>query len=440
MILVGNGTLISRDPANPFIADGCVCIEGEKIIEIGETATLRIKYTEAEYIDAKKGLIMPGMINTHNHIYSAFARGVSMPGPSPQNFVAILEQMWWKIDRLLSVEDTRYSAYWTYLDCIKNGVTTVFDHHASYGEIGGSLFAISDVAKELGLRTCLCYEVSDRDGKDKMKEAVKENADFIRAAEKMPNQKGMMGLHAAFTLSDETLLHCAENLPTGAGYHVHVAEGLDDVYDSLQKYGKRVVNRLYDMNILGEHTIAGHCIHINREEMELLHHTNTMVVHNPESNMGNAVGTPAVLELFKEGILLGLGTDGYTNDMFESLKVANILHKHANCNPSVAWGEIPTMLFENNAKITERFFDAPVGVLKAGAAADVIIADYVPQTPLTAANVNSHILFGVNGRCVTTTIAGGKVLMKDREILVADEAALMATAREKAAALWSRIN
>lgn len=439
MLLVGNGSLISRDENCPLIENGCVAIEGEKIIEVGTTTELKAKYQGAEFIDAKKGLIMPGLINAHNHIYSAFARGISMPGPSPKNFLEILDQMWWKIDRLLTVEDTRYSAYWTYLDGIKNGVTTVFDHHASYGGIEGSLFAISDVAKELGLRTCLCYEVSDRDGKDKMKAAVKENVEFMNAAKTMSNQKGMMGLHAAFTLSDETLSYCAENLPEGCGYHVHVAEGLDDVYDSLQKYGKRVVNRLFDMNILGKNTIAGHCIHINREEMGLLKHTDTMVVHNPESNMGNAVGAPAVLELFKEGILLGLGTDGYTNDMFESMKVANILHKHQNCNPSVAWGEIPTMLFENNAKMTDRVFGTTTGVLKEGAAADVIIADYIPQTPLTASNINSHILFGLNGRCVTTTIAGGKVLMKDREILIADEAQIMATCREKATALWSRI-
>lgn len=103
--------------------------------------------------------------------------------------------------------------------------------------------------------------------------------------------------------------------------------------------------RLHDMGILGDKTICGHCIYINEAEMDLVKSTDTMVVHNPESNMGNAVGCPPVLKMFEKGILIGLGTDGYTNDMLESYKVANVLHKHNACKPNVAWGEIPAMLF-----------------------------------------------------------------------------------------------
>jgi len=329
----------------------------------------------------------------------------------------------------------------TYLDCIKNGVTTVFDHHASYGAIDGSLFAISDAARELGVRTCLCYEVSDRDGEGKMKQAVQENAAFINAAlnDHSDMQKGMMGMHASFTLTDQTLSYCRENTPGGVGCHIHVAEGMADVYDSLQKYNKRIINRLFDMDLLGPKTITAHCIHVNPGEMDILKHTDTMVVHNPESNMGNAVGCPAVLKMMEKGILLGLGTDGYTNDMLESYKVANLLHKHNACDPSVAWGEIPTMLFENNAKIASRYFETPVGVLKVGAAADVIVLDYHSFTPMDGANENSHILFGMNGRSVTGTVINGAILMKDRE-LVADEAEITAKAKEQANSLWHRLN
>ncbi|MDU6855871.1 MAG: putative aminohydrolase SsnA [Clostridiales bacterium] len=439
MLLIGNGYLVSRDEKQPFLQDGCVAIEKDTIMAVGPTDQLKTQYPSATFIDAKKGLIMPGLINTHNHIYSAFARGASLGGPPSRNFLDILEHTWWKLDRHLTLEDTRYSAYWTYLDCIKNGVTTIFDHHASYGEITDSLFAISDVANELGLRTCLCYEVSDRDGQDKMKRAVKENEAFIKASQNHPMQKGLMGLHASFTLSDATLDYCRSHLPKGSGYHIHVAEGIDDVYDSLKKYSKRVLHRLFDQDILGPHTIAGHCIHITPDEMDLLKETDTVVVHNPESNMGNAVGVPPVLELFKRGILIGLGTDGYTNDLFESLKVANILQKHHTCNPAVAWEEIPTMLFEYNPKIVSRFFTKSVGVLKPGYAADVLVADYIPQTPLNTHTLNGHLLFGLNGRCVTTTIANGKVLMKDRQILIADEERLMAKSRQLAQALWNRV-
>ncbi|MEG0110700.1 MAG: amidohydrolase family protein, partial [Oscillospiraceae bacterium] len=241
------------------------------------------QYPSAEFIDALGGVIMPGLINAHGHIYSAFARGLSINGYSPKNFLDILDGQWWTIDRKLTLPDTRMSAMATYLDCIKNGVTTMFDHHASYGGIEGSLFAIADAAKQMGVRTNLCYEVSDRDGEDKMRAAVRENADFIAYAAKDDTDmvKAMMGMHASFTLSDKSLALCRENTPEGTGFHIHVAEGMDDVYDSLAKYNKRVINRLFDNDILGDKTICGHCIHINGIEMDILKQTNTAVVHNP---------------------------------------------------------------------------------------------------------------------------------------------------------------
>jgi putative selenium metabolism protein SsnA len=442
MVLIGNGRVITRDSNNTFIENGCVCVKDNLIFDLGNTNDMKEKYPDAEFIDAKQGLIMPGLINTHHHIYSSFARGLSIKGHSPKNFVEILEGMWYKIDRLLTLDDIKYSAYVTYLDCIKNGVTTVFDHHASYGAIEGSLFEISNVARELGIRTSLCYEVSDRNGKDMMMKAVKENVDFINAAkqDKTDMQKALMGLHAPFTLSNETLAYCAEQLPSDSGYHVHVGEGIADLYDSLNKYNKRIVNRLLDMDILGDKTIAVHCIHINNQEMDILKDTNTMVVHNPESNMGNAVGCTPMLEIVKHGVTIGLGTDGYTSDMLESMKVANILHKHHNCNPSVAWGEVPMMLFDNNAAIANRFYEKPLGKLEKGAYADIIVADYDPITPLDGNNCNGHILFGMNGRNVVTTMINGKVLMKDRELVGIDQASIMAKSRELASGLWKKVN
>lgn len=441
-LLIGNARLITRDPAQPYFEHGAVCISGETVVEAGAEEDLAGRHPEAERIDGHGGVIMPGMICTHNHIYSAFARGLSIKGYSATDFLGILEGQWWKIDRLLTLDQTKWSAAATYLDCIKNGSTTVFDHHASYGAIRGSLDVIAAEATRFGIRSCLCYEVSDRDGEEKMKEAVLENEDFILKAQKDTTGmlRGMMGMHAPFTLSDETLKFCTEHTPAGAGYHIHVAEGIDDVEDSLRKYGLRPVERLYGMGILGRLTIAGHCIHVNRAEMDLLKRTDTMVVHNPESNMGNAVGCGPVMQMVHMGILTGLGTDGYTNDMFESYKVANILHKHHLCDPGAAWTEVPKMLFENNPQIAGRYFDRPLGVLKAGAAADLIITDYIPDTPMNGSNANSHILFGMGGRSVITTIVNGRVLMQDRKVLVCDEEEVLAASRESAGQLWDEIN
>ena len=442
MILVGNGRLITRGEADSLVENGGVVIDGRLIKDVGDTVRLRDKYPGAEFIDACGGVIMPGLINAHNHIYSAFARGLSINGYSPKNFLEILDGLWWTLDRHLSAEDAYWSAMATFLDCIKNGCTTVFDHHAGYGGIKGSLFAIADAAKEMGVRSCLCYEVSDRDGSDKMRDAVAENVEFIEIARNDDSDmiKGMMGLHASFTLSDETLDLCRQNTPSDAGFHIHVAEGMDDVYDSLKKHGKRVINRLFDHDILGEKTITGHCIHVSGAEMDIIKGTDTMVVHNPESNMGNAVGIPPCMEMMRRGILLGLGTDGYTNDMFESEKVANIIHKHVLSDPGAAWGEVPRMLFENNAAIGGRFFSTKTGVLEQGAAADIVVSDYDPLTPMDASNIDSHVLFGMSGRSIVTTIINGVVKMKDRKLIGIDDGEIMAKCREHAAALAGRIN
>ena len=442
MLVIGNGKLFTRNDEMPFVENGAVAIEGTKIAAVGETEAIKKQYGDAEFIDAKGGVIMPAFINTHEHIYSAMARGLSIKGYNPKGFLDILDGQWWTIYRHLTLEQTKYSAVETLISCIRNGVTTVFDHHASFGQIGGSLFTIADVAKELGVRACLCYEISDRDGMDKARESVMENAEFIRYALKDDTDMiaGMMGMHAQFTISDATMELAAANKPDEVGYHIHVAEGIEDLHDCLKKYGKRIVDRLMDFNILGEKTLLGHCIYINPHEMDLIKDTNTMVVHNPESNMGNACGCPPTMELVHRGILTGLGTDGYTHDMIESYKVANVLHKHHLCDANAAWGEVPKMLFENNAAIANRYFKTPLGVLKEGAAGDVIVVDYNPPTQLDASNINGHILFGMTGRDVVTTVANGRVLMKDREIKVIDVEEAMAKCREESAKLRHSIN
>ncbi|MCX7710857.1 MAG: putative aminohydrolase SsnA [Clostridia bacterium] len=441
MLLVGNGIVITRNAENTIIQDGCVAIEDNLIKEVGTTKELREKFKEAEFIDADKKLIMPGLINPHMHFYSTFARGMFLKDPPPANFKEILERLWWRLDKVLTLEDVYYSAMVPIIDCIKNGTTTVFDHHASPKAAQGSLFKIAEATGLAGLRSCLCYEVSDRDGEEIADIGIRENIDFINYCkhEKDPLIKGMFGLHASLTLSDKTLDKCRRlNDGTGAGFHVHTAEGVEDLIDCRNKYGMGVVERLNSWQLLGEKSIAVHCVHICDKEVEILKDTGTSVVHNPESNMGNAVGVSPVLEMFEKGVILGLGTDGYTSDMFESMKTANCLHKHASRNPSAAWGEIPTMLFENNRKIAEQYFENVVGQLVEGAYADVIVVDYNSPTRLFSENINSHTLFGMTGRAVETTIINGRILMKNRKLTGLDEDEIFARSRELADKVWER--
>ena len=431
MLLVGNGKLITRDPALPYLEDGAVALDGEVVKEVGALADLKAKYPDAEFVDAKGGVIMPGLINVHTHIYSGLARGLAIEGNNPTNFLEVLEGMWWNIDRHLTLDGTRASAYATVLDCIRDGVTTIFDHHASFCEIPGSLFAIKDVCQELGIRANLCYEVSERDGEEKTRQSIQENADFAKWAKEQDDDmiKAMFGGHALFTISDKTFEEMVKANDGMTGFHIHVAEGMNDVYDSLRNYGCRPVNRLLYNGILGEKTMLGHCIHVSPAEMDIIKETNTMVCHNPESNMGNAVGCSPVLQLYNRGILIGLGTDAYTHDMLESLKVLLPMQRHNVCQPNVGWCEATGMLFQNNAKICSRYFKKPLGVLKPGAAADVIVMDYKPFTP-----------FGMMGKNCRTTIINGKVLYKDREFVGIDEDKINAWCMEQSKKLWGELN
>ena len=441
MLLIGNGRVITRDRHQPYLGDGCVVIKDTIIIEIGPTQKMREQYPGAEFIDVQGKVIMPGMINTHMHLYSTFARGMSSKEAPPQNFVQILERLWWRLDKALTLEDLYYSAMVVLIDCIKNGTTTIFDHHASPGAVRGSLFEMAKATKAAGIRSSLCYEVSDRDGSKIMEEGIQENIEFIKFAKGQDDLlRGMFGLHASMTLSNDTLNKCSKaNAGSESGFHVHVAEDAADQVDAERKYGKRVIERLAEYDMVGEKSIAVHCVHINEKEIEILKTKDANVVHNPESNMGNAVGCAPILTLMEKGIVVGLGTDGYTTDMFESYKVANLLHKHDRKSPSVAWDEVPNMLFENNPKIAMGYFSRPIGKLAAGCYGDVIVVDYDPPTDLNETNVNGHILFGMSGRGVVTTIINGQVLMKDRKLVNLDEKEICVKARELSSKLWNRL-
>lgn len=191
-----------------------------------------------------------------------------------------------------------------------------------------------------------------------------------------------------------------------------------------------------DWDLLGEKTLCVHCCNVNHKEMQILRDTNTAVVHNPESNMNNAVGVTPVINMLGMGILLGIGTDAYTNDMFESLKVAKVLQSHHLADPTVGFMESLTMLFKNNLAITNRFFPRPIGVLKEGAFADLVVIDYKPYTPLNEQTYGGHLLFGISGRMVKDTIINGKFIMKDREILTVDEDKIFAESQERAPEIW----
>jgi len=441
MLLVGNGTLITQDNRLPLIENGCVAIQDGLIVEVGDTVGLQQKYSGAHFVRAHGKIIMPGLINTHMHLYSTFARGMALKDESPENFLQILERLWWRLDRVLTLDDVYLSAMVELIDCIKNGTTTIFDHHSSPGAVMGSLFRIAEAARQTGVRSCLCYEVTDREGALVTDQGIEENCAFLTDCRQSKDSllRGLFGLHASFTVGDQTMDRCTRHAgELDAGFHIHAAEAEADLVHCQGNYGMRVAERLHSRGILGRKTIAAHCVHVNDAEIDLLRDSKTNVVHNPESNMANAVGSAPVLEMVRRGVRVGLGTDGYAADMFESLKVANALQKHRTGQPGAGWTEVPAMLFNANAALASETFGGAVGKLIPGAYADVIIVDYEPPTPLQASNISGHILFGVSGRCVETTIIGGRIVMENRKLTEIDEQEVMAKARAAAEKMWRR--
>jgi len=453
-ILIGNGTVVTLGLQNRLIEQGAVLVQGSRIAAIDTDTALRQQHPGAEYVDANGGIIMPGFLCTHTHFYGAFARGMAIPGEPPRNFPEILERLWWRLDKLLTLEDTRASAAIFMADAIRHGTTCVVDHHASPNAIDGSLDVIADVVEQAGIRACLAYEVSDRDGPAVIAGGIRENERFIRslrAERKQRAQAGMIaasyGLHASFTLSAATLERCAAGgADLGVGFHIHVAEDISDERDSMSRYGTRVVDRLAAAHILGPHSIAAHCVHVRSGEIGRLAQTRTNSVHNPRSNMNNAVGRAPVEELVRAGVTVGLGNDGFSMNMMQEMKAAYLLHKQALADPRAMPGDLVlNMAFEHNAHIIKAVFspfcsDFPrVGELGVGAAADLVLLDYLPPTPLNSGNFPWHLIFGMDAQHVNSTMVAGRWLMRNRQLLTIDEARIHAHARELSQALWKRI-
>ncbi|MFQ6102071.1 MAG: putative aminohydrolase SsnA [Anaerolineae bacterium] len=443
-MLITHARLATLGDEPSLTEDGALLVEGGHITALGTTAELTTRYPAAERWDAAGQLVLPASICAHTHFYGAFARGMAIPGEPPANFPQILESLWWRLDKALTLEDVRYSALVCLIDAMRHGTTTLVDHHASPNAIEGSLDVIAEAVQEAGLRACLCYEVTDRDGPERARAGIAENVRFAKEqiANCRPQIAATFGLHASLTLSDETLADCvAAASDLGLGFHVHAAEDLADQEDCLRKSGKRVVHRLRDAGILGPRTIAVHCVHVDESEIELLAETDTWVTHQPRSNMNNGVGVAPVEAMLRAGVGVGLGNDGFSNNMFAEMKAAYLVHKLAQRDPRASPADLVMCLsYAENGRLARVFWPGlTLGELREGAAADLVFLDYHPTTPLTAGNLPWHLLFGVEASMVTATVCAGGVLMRDRQLLTLDEEAITARSRELAAQVWRRV-
>jgi len=445
-MLIKNANILTFDQEKRIINNGGITIDEKGYISQiffneEEVNKFISEGFSGDIIDAENQFVIPGNICAHTHFYGAYSRGMYIPGDAPNAFPQILEKLWWRLDKSLDKEANFFSAMVCLIDAIKHGTTTLFDHHASPNAIEGSLDVIEKAVRESGVRASLCYEVTDRDGKEKSQAGIEENLRFLEKVSRNPDSMitGSFGLHASLTLDDDTFEEAQKRCPDGVGFHIHAAEHPVDEYDSQKRSGMRVIERLDHFGILGPKTIVAHGVHIDSVEIFLLADSKAWLSHQPRSNMNNAVGLGNIESMLHAGVQVCLGNDGFSNAMWQEWKTTYLAHKLFNCDPRRMPADvIYKMAVENNRDLVRTLFNGlHVGEISVGASADLIFVDYNPFTEVTSENFPWHIVFGFRDSMVTWTIVNGKVLMKNRQLLGIDEKNITAEAYKVSKRVWN---
>ncbi len=443
-MLITNAKIVTWGRPNQILDGYAVQILGNKISRIAKQQDLINEFPNEERLDANGQYLMPGLICAHTHFYGAFSRGLAIPGAAPADFPQILQKLWWPLDQSLNYEDVKYSTLVCLIDSIKHGCTTMFDHHASPNAIDGSLDVIADAVMQSGLRGVLCYEVTDRGGEEKTKKGIRENVRMIQKVTSSDFEgriNANFGIHASLTVSEKTLEDCRSAVDKNVGFHIHVAEHQIDEYDSLQKTGMRVIDRLKKHQMLGNNTIIVHGVHMDMREIQLLAETKTWLSHQPRSNMNNAVGMADIDSILRMSVNVCLGNDGFSNAMWDEWRTCYLGHKLWNLDPQRMNGSsVIEIAAYNNAKLASNYFpkEGKIGIIEEGSQADLILVDYKPYTEITPENLPWHILFGFRDSMVTMTMVAGRLLMKERKLLTLDEEAIRKVALERSKEVWKR--
>ena len=441
MMVLKNATVLSLNPAG--VESGVdVVIDGPVILSVGKGAgSSAIAGGTAKILDCTGRIVMPGLVCSHNHFYSALSRGIMARIPPADDFVSTLANLWWRLDLAIDREILAASADVAAVEAIRAGCTAVVDHHASPSFITGSLDVLRDGFRKAGLRGVLCYETTDRNGARGADEGIEENRRFAAQAEKDRETLGsarlveaMIGGHAPFTLPDGALRELGDLVrATGRGFHVHAAEDAFDPSFSHRVHGADVLERLDGFGLVTEKTVVAHGVYLSEKDRGILNARDGFLVHNCRSNMNNRVGYNGRLPEVKNA---ALGTDGIGSDMLEELKFAYFKHRDAGGPLSPA--DFVRFLHNGNA-LLGRAFGEKFGQVGGGFMADLTVLSYDPPTPLAPENAAGHAVFGMTGGSVETVIVGGRIVMENRRFPF-DVSGLFENARRAAAQLWAKMD
>jgi len=438
MLLIKNATILNFNPAEVAgLTD--ILIDKNKIIKTGKN--LEVNSREYSELDANGRYVSPGLVCSHNHFYSVLARGIMANIKPSTDFVSVLENLWWRLDRALDEDTLYYSGMVGALEAIKCGTTSVIDHNASPSFIKGSLALLKSCFLKAGLRGILAYEITDRNGIKGMQDGLNESIDFIEEVKRdlinNPDNfliESAIGGHAPFTMSDKTLGAISEALPhSGRGIHFHVAEDMYDSSYSHHHYGKDVLTRLEDFNLLNEKGILVHGVHLTDNDINILNSHNSFLVHNTRSNMNNSVGYMNKLHKVNNR---ALGTDGIGSNMLDELKFA--FFKNGDAKGQLGYSDILNLLYSGNELLT-RYFNMPFGKIEEGNAADLVIYDYDSPTPLQKENLAGHLIFGFESHHVESVIINGKFVYENKSFTF-DTSEIYRKSRLAAKKLWHKMD
>lgn len=445
-MIIDNGLFVELSPRR--VRRGSLRIDPRsgEIVEFLPPGPSVDRNRDPEVLDAGGAVVLPGLVCAHTHLYSSLARGMPPPAAAPADFRQILERVWWRLDRALDDETVEVSALVGAVEALRCGVTTLFDHHASPAALEGSLDRVGGAVRTVGIRGVLCYEVSDRGGLPEARRGIAENERFLKAVAAGhplgPLLRGLVGAHAAFTLSQETAERlaalCAERR---AAVHIHLAE--DRVDQSRDGVGTAAWLERCGLLRSGAGEggevppLLAHGVHLSDAEAARLCELGAVVVHNPRSNLNNAVGYARPWRIGR----LCLGTDGIGADMLAEAQVAFFLQQTERRRAAEPGSFDVLDVLAANQTLAGRLFGRRLGRLQPGAPADLVVTDYLPPTPLLedGGNLAGHLLFGLSSRHVRHVLCNGRLLLRDRQLPHLDEAALAARAQQLARRLWQRL-
>ncbi|MHC1600155.1 MAG: amidohydrolase [Candidatus Methanospirareceae archaeon] len=389
-----------------------IYIEGNEIAAISEAGSSK----ETEFvIDGKRKAAIPGLFNGHTHAAMTLFRGYADDMP----LYKWLSTKIWPLEARITEEDVYWGTKLACLEMIKSGTTFFND---MYWHWEGSARAVA----ESGIRAMLSAVFIDGFDAEKAKEQIKRNEALYEESKKLPERIIFaLGPHAIYTVSKESLCWVRDfSEKHDLLVHIHLSETEGEIEECIKRYGMRPVEFLDEIGFLSSRTIACHCIHLSRKEMELLRKNDVKIVHNPASNMKLAAGRMPYEELKKAGLYanIALGTDGCASnnnlDMLEEMKVASLFHKAFSGDPtSMPAHEAFELATRNAAKV----FRLNSGVIAEGKLADIALLDLKRVELVPNHNLTSNIVYSANGSCVDTVICDGEILMAGRKVKGEDE-------------------